>query len=169
MVSFITQILKFDSKGEKTGWTYIEVPADIANLLIENNKKSFRVRGFLDQYPVNGLALLPMGEGAFILALNGTIRKGIHKNEGAMLSVQLEVDVDYKVEVPAELDEYLAEDTSALEYFNSLAKSHRDYFIKWIESAKTEATRQKRIVETAKALSNGWDYGKMIRSMRLIK
>ena len=39
MVHFITTILKFDKQGEKTGWTYIEIPADIAEQLKPNNKK----------------------------------------------------------------------------------------------------------------------------------
>jgi len=31
MVSFKALLLKFDKKGEKTGWTYFEIPAHIAN------------------------------------------------------------------------------------------------------------------------------------------
>jgi hypothetical protein len=30
MVRFETALRKFDKQGEKTGWTYIEIPADIA-------------------------------------------------------------------------------------------------------------------------------------------
>src|ERR1700748_1799847 len=105
MVTLDTIILQFDEQGEKTGWTYIEVPADIAQQLKPGNKQSFRVRGMLDGFAIAGIALMPMGEGNFIMALKAEIRKGIHKNAGAMLQVKLEVDNDYKVEVPADLQE----------------------------------------------------------------
>ena len=92
IISYITTILKFKEQGEKTGWTYIEVPIDIALKLNPNNKKSFRVKGKLDNYPIQKIALLPMGEGNFILPLNEAIRKGIGKKQGAMLQVKLEKD-----------------------------------------------------------------------------
>ena len=63
MVKFTTAILKFDKKGEKTGWTYIVISADIARKLKPGNKKSFRVKGKLDHYSFAKTALLPMGEG----------------------------------------------------------------------------------------------------------
>ena len=33
MITYTTSILQFDKHGEKTGWSYIEVPADIAEQL----------------------------------------------------------------------------------------------------------------------------------------
>jgi len=44
MVCFSTIIKKFEEKGEKTGWTYIDIHAGIAQQLIPNNKKAFRVK-----------------------------------------------------------------------------------------------------------------------------
>ncbi len=166
MVEFNTIILQFNEQGEKTGWTYIEVPADIAQQIKPGNKKSFRVRGMLDAFPVSGLALMPMGEGNFIMALKAEIRKGIHKNAGAVLQVRLEEDTDYKVEIPDDLMECFDFEPEAFDFFNTLAKSHRDYFIKWINSAKTSETRAKRIVNTINAMLRRWDYNTMIREMR---
>lgn len=166
MVEFTTMILQFAEQGEKTGWSYIEIPADIARQMKPGNKKSFRVRGMLDALPVSGLALMPMGEGNFIMALKAEIRKGIHKNAGAMLHVKLEEDVDFKVEIPADLQECFDFEPEALEFFNTLAKSHRDYFIKWIDSAKTSETRAKRIVNTINAMLRKWHYNVMLREMR---
>ncbi len=166
MVQFNAMILQFGEMGEKTGWRYIEVSAEIAQQLKPGNKKSFRVRGKLDNYPLSGFALMPMGEGKFIMALKAEIIKAIRKDAGAMITVSLEEDVDYKVEVPEDLKECFEFDPEAGEFFNSLAKSHRDYFIKWIESAKTSETRNKRIVNTVNAMLRKWDYGTMIRSMR---
>ena len=166
MIEFDTIILQFAEQGEKTGWSYIEIPADLAQQLKPGNKKTFRVRGMLDGYAVKGLALMPMGDGNFIMALKADIRKAIHKNKGAMLHVSIEEDLDFKIEVPDDLKECFDFEPEALDFFNSLAKSHREYFIKWIESAKTNETRAKRIVNTINAMLRKWDYGQMIRAMK---
>ena len=167
MVEFTALILQFKSQGEKTGWSYIEVPADLARELKSGNKKSFRVRGMLDGFAVKGMALMPMGEGNFIMALKAEVRKGIHKNAGAMVQVKIEEDKDYKIEMPDDLKEcFDFEAPEAFEFFNSLAKSHREYFIKWIESAKTNETRAKRIVNTVNAMLRKWSYNEMIRAMK---
>lgn len=149
--------------GEKTGWTYIEIPADIAQKLKPGNKKSFRVRGKLDSFVIEKTALLPMGEGKFILPLNAAIRKGTGKKEGGMLRVQMEED---KREYILNFDmlECLKDEPAAIRKFKSLPGSHQRYFSKWIESAKTEPTRTKRIAQTVNALAKGWGFAEMIRA-----
>ena len=83
-----------------------------------------------------------------------------------MLKVNLEEDVDYKVDIPEELQECFDFEPEALAFFNSLVKSHRDYFIKWINGAKTSETRNKRIVNTINAMLRRWTYGQMMREMK---
>lgn len=166
MVEFNTIILQFAEQGEKTGWTYIEIPADLALQMKPDNKKSFRVRGMLDAFEINGIALMPMGNGNFIMALKADIRKGIRKSAGAMLHIKIEEDTAYKVEIPDDLQECFDFEPEALDFFNSLAKSHRNYFVKWIDSAKTTETRAKRIVNTVNAMLHKWSYTQMIRAMR---
>ncbi len=65
------------------------IPPDIAEKLKPGFKKSFRVKGKLDKYPIAQQALLPMGNGEFILPLKASLRKAIHKNKGAMLKLSL--------------------------------------------------------------------------------
>ncbi len=162
MVKFNTIILKFDKKGEKTGWTYIVIPADVAGKLKPGNKKSFRVKGKLDNYSIAKTALLPMGEGEFILPLNAAIRKGIGKRQGAMLKVQMEEDKSEFVFNP-DLMACLADEPSALKYFKQLTGSHQRYFSKWIDSAKGDATKAKRIAMTVNALVRGMGFPEMLR------
>ena len=166
MIEFSTVILQFNEQGEKTGWTYIEIPADIAQQIKHGNKKSFRVKGMLDGLEISGRALLPMGEGGFILPLKAEIRRGIRKGAGAMLQVKMEEDKDFKIEMPDDLQECFDFEPEALDHFNSMPKSHRNYFIKWINDAKTAETRNKRIVNAVNAMLRKWDYGQMIRNMR---
>ena len=165
MVRFNTTIQKFEQQGEKTGWTYILIPAAIAQKLKPDNKKSFRVKGRLDDYSISGVALIPMGEGDFIMAINATIRKGIKKRHGAPLKVQLEID-EKPILPPPELIECLKDEPKALEHYNRLPKSHQNYFTRWIESAKTEQTKAKRIAQSISALSMGLHIGEAMRMTR---
>jgi hypothetical protein len=163
MVQFTTTILQFAEQGEKTGWTYIRITAAQAQRLKPGNKKSFRVKGRLDDHPIKKVALLPMGEGDFIMALNATMRKAIRKQKGASLKVQLEVD-NAKIEPPADLLECLGDEPEAIAYFRQLPKSHQNYFGNWVRSAKTDATRAKRIARVVTAMVKKQTYGEMIRS-----
>lgn len=165
MVSFTTRLLKFNEQGEKTGWTYIEVPADTAEQLLPGNKKSFRVKGRLDEYPISKIALLPMGGGAFIMAVNAAMRKGIGKRHGAMVQVKIEVDKE-EITMPDDLKECLSDEPGALAFYNTLPKGHRNYFIKWIESARTTDTRTKRMALMINALARQMGYGEMIRESK---
>ncbi|MBL7743286.1 MAG: DUF1905 domain-containing protein [Chitinophagaceae bacterium] len=162
-VSFTTTIHKFEKQGEKTGWTYIEIPADIAQKIKPGSKKSFRVKGKLDSYKISGVSLLPMGGGAFVMALNAMMRKGIGKKHGAMLKVELQEDTK-EFEFSKDFIECLEDEPAAMEFFRSLAGSHQRYFSKWIDSAKTVETKTKRIAWAVTALSKKQGYGEMIRS-----
>jgi uncharacterized protein DUF1905/bacteriocin resistance YdeI/OmpD-like protein len=163
MVEFKATLKQFGEQGEKTGWTYIEIPADLAQELKPGNKKSFRVKGRLDQYKIAGIALLPMGSGAFIMAVNATMRKGIGKKKGAMVKVQL-IEDKKEFQFNADFIECMADEPVAREFFNSLPGSHQRYFSKWIDSAKTEETKTKRIAWAVTALSNKQKYNEMLRS-----
>ena len=166
MVTFTAIIFKFGEMGEKTGWTYVDIPADIAQQIKPGNRKSFRVRGTLDHFAIAGVAVMPMGNGNFILTLNADMRKGVRKREGAMLQVSLEEDVDFKLVVPDDLYECLADEPEALDFFNSLLESHRRYFVNWLNSAKTIETRAKRIGMICHAMNNRMNYSEMIRAAK---
>jgi hypothetical protein len=165
MVQFTATVKKFDKQGEKTGWTYIELPVALAQQLNPGNKKGFRVKGKLDNYAIEKTALIPIGNGVLILPLNAAMRKGTGKSKGATVSVQLQVDAQ-EIKPPAELLECLQDEPEALATFNSLAKSHQHYFTRWITEAKTEATKARRIAITVSAMLKGQDYGTALRSLK---
>lgn len=163
MIKFTATIRKFEQQGEKTGWTYIEIPADIAQQLKPGTKKSFRVKGKLDDFTIDGIALLPMGGGAFIMALNAVMRKGIGKRKGAMLKVQLAEDEKGFV-FNKDFMDCLNDEPKAKDFFQTLSGSHQRYFSKWIDDAKTEPTRIKRITMAINALAKKWGYPQMLRA-----
>ncbi len=168
MVKFTATIEKFGEKGEKTGWTYVKVPGEIAAQLRPGVKKAFRVKGKLDDYPIKAVALIPIGEGDFILGVNATIRKGTGKRHGQQLQVQLEPDND-EIKPPPEFIECLQDEPAALKFFQSLPMGHRNYFGKWIGEAKTIETKAKRIAQAVNALSKGLGFGEMLREAKKLK
>jgi hypothetical protein len=165
MVQFTTTLLKFEEHGDKSGWTYIEVPAELAQQLKPDNKKAFRVKGFLDEFAFSGTSLLPTGEGHFMMAINATMRKAIRKHKGASIHVKLYID-HQTIEPPPELVACLEDEPYALTAFNKLNRSHQHYFIRWILEAKTEPTKTKRLTQTISALCNGLDFVQMIRMLK---
>jgi hypothetical protein len=165
MIEFQVVIKKFSKQGEKTGWTYIEIASEIAQKLKTGNKKTFRVKGYLDQFYFEGIALLPMGEGNFIMPLNASMRKGIGKRKGAMINVKIALD-DKPLMFNKELIECLADEPEASEFFNKLTPGHRRYFSNWIESAKTESTRTTRIARAITAMIHKQDFGAMLRGIK---
>jgi hypothetical protein len=165
MMTFTATLEKFANQGEKTGWTYLVVPARVASKLNPGVKKSYRVKGKLDEYKIEKTSLIPMGEGDFIIPINAAMRKGTGKRKGATLKVQLEIDTS-SILPPSELIECLQDEPEAYKFFNSLPQGHRNYFTKWIESAKTEATKTKRIALVIKAMARKMDFGAMLREER---
>lgn len=156
---------KFGSMGEKTGWTYINIPAAVTAKLQPKNKKSFRVKGVVDEHPIKGVALIPMGDGQFIMAVNASMRKAIRKNVGTSVAVILELDKE-PIPLSVGLLQCLEDEPAALKNFSSLLPSHQQYYSKWIESAKTEATKVKRIGIVVNGLARGIDFGAMLREER---
>lgn len=165
MIHFTAIIRKFDEQGDKTGWSFIDIPADLAQELVPGNKKSFRVKGQLDKYRYEGVSLIPMGNGNFIMPVNAKMRKETGKKQGAMLDVKMQVD-STPILPPKELMECLADEPVALANFNKFPKSHQNYYTRWINEAKTEHTKTKRIAHTVNALSKGMDFGETLRSLK---
>jgi hypothetical protein len=162
MVQFKPTIKKFGDQGEKTGWSYITIPAEISEKLKPGIKKSYRVKGMLDSYPIRQVALLPMGNGTFILPLKASIRKAIHKNEGATVNVVLEEDKK-ALKILSELLSCLEYSPRAKQKFAEMSFSHQMYFSKWIESGKTVQTRAKRINNTIIGMERNLSFAEVLK------
>lgn len=165
MIRFQTTILRFGAQGEKTGWTYIVIPADVAEKLCPGNRKGFRTKGTLDDYKFSGKSLIPMGKGEFIFTIDAKIRKAIGKRHGASVNVRIAHDkTEYKLNT--EFLECLQEEPEALSFFNTLTGSHQRYYSKWIESAKTEETKAKRIAQAINGFLKKMGFPEMLKAGR---
>ena len=87
---------------------------------------------------------MPMGDGSFIMPINGKIRKAIQKHPGSALRVTMEVDKRER-SLSQDLMDCLSEDPEALAFFKSLPKYHQNYFSIWIEGAKTPKRKQNEL------------------------
>jgi len=93
------------------------------------------------------------------------MRKGIGKRHGAMLKVQLEED-EKPYQLNKEFMVCLADEPEALSFFREMPRSFQNYYSKWIESAKTEPTRIKRIALAVSTLARKMNFPEMIRSLQ---
>lgn len=162
MIKFTALLEKFGKKGEKTGWTYIMIRSEQTEKINPGVKKSFRVKGKLDNFSIKGVSLIPMGEGDFIMAINADMRKGIKKQKGEKITVQLELD-KAPLEISSDFLLCLEDDKKAKVFFEKLPKSHQNYYSKWIESAKTDATKAKRIAQAMNGFKMNMNFPEMLR------
>ncbi len=162
MVSFNAIIEKYKEHAEKTGWTYVIVPADVAQKINPGVKKGYRVKGKLDKYSIKGVSIMPVGGGDFMIPINKEMRTAIKKRKGESIKVQIEFDPDEK-KISDELLECLKDDPRILEIFQTMPVSHQRYYSNWVETAKTEPTKAKRIAKIMVGLSKGLSFGETMR------
>ncbi len=167
MITFHAEIERFETNGEKTGWSYVFIPQEIAEKIKPNNRREFRIKGTIDNTAVSGMCVMPVKSDGFILPLKKSLRKVLRKESGTPVTLNLEFDADFKIEMPDDLEICLADEEELLERFLEMPKSHQNYYINWLNTAKTEPTRTKRLVMIVNAMANGLDFGAMIRSARV--
>lgn len=163
MPNFNTTILKSGKNGEKTGWTYIDIPNDIILKLKLKSRREFRIKGTIDDVKIERLAVYPVKNAGFIIALNAELRKKLGKKEGAMVSVKFEVD-DQALKLSNELVECMKDDKKALTQFSTLTKAQQNYFHNYVNGAKGAETKARRIAQSLEAMHQKIDFGAMIRS-----
>jgi uncharacterized protein YdeI (YjbR/CyaY-like superfamily) len=94
----------------------------------------------------------------------GWIKKAVELNEQGVKISQKPAANKPELPVPDALQEALETNEAALKVFENFAPSHRKEYIQWINEAKTEATRDKRVATAIEWISEGkqrnWKYQK---------
>jgi len=94
--------------------------------------------------------------GEFLLGLNRAAREEAGVEAGDTVEVKLELDtVPREVEVPEALADALAGDSVARAAFERLAYTHRKEYARWIDEAKRDETRQRRVAQALEMLHQG--------------
>jgi hypothetical protein len=168
MVNINTVIEKFGKMGEKTGWTYVFIPFDVAEKLNKGVKKSYRVKGKIDAVAIKQLALIPMGDGDFIIPLKADLRKKLKKQKGEKVKLSIELDGS-EFKFNSDFLECLKEEKTAEKFFRSLPPSHQKYYSKWIEEAKTIDTKSKRIAHSIEGFKMKMGFSEMLHYFKAQK
>lgn len=145
---------EFEAKLERPEgvgtWTFLAIPFNIEEAY--GVKSQVRVKG-----TVNGVqyksSLMPNGDGTYFLVVNKSIRDAAGVSSGDSVYVVMERDTDIReVIVPDDLKNVLETDENTKENFEQLSYSHKKEFVDWIEQAKREETRVKRIETTLRKI-----------------
>ncbi len=166
MLTCALVIKKFTEYGEKGGWIYVDIPAEIVQQLKPNNKKMFRVQGLLGTCAIQQHNLFPKGDGSFMFPIKKTLFKAIHKNIGDTVTLQLALD-ETPLQIDAEFEMCLLDAPTAQQTFYNFTLSHQRYFNTWILEAKTSTTKANRIAKAIHALENGWKFADMLRNKNI--
>lgn len=121
---------------------------------IGEGPKRFPVRATINGHTWR-TTVTPM-RGENMLGLNKEVRAAAGVEAGEMVEVLIELDTEPReVEVPAALEQALAGDSEAKAAFDGMSFTHRKEYARWIEEAKREETREKRIGEALERLRAG--------------
>jgi hypothetical protein len=94
--------------------------------------------------------------GEFLLGLSRAVREAAGVDVDSAVEVTLELDrAPREVEVPQALADALAGDPQARTAFEGLAYSHRKEYARWVDEAKRDETRERRVAETLARLREG--------------
>jgi hypothetical protein len=134
------------------GGAFVEVPFDVEKAF---GAKKPRVRAMIEGVPYRGLLTRMGGPNHILIILKG-IREQIGKTFGDEIKVSVEEDVEERViTVPVDLKRVFRSEKEAKAAFEKLSYTHKREYVMWIEEAKREETRQRRIAKTIEMLKQG--------------
>jgi hypothetical protein len=94
--------------------------------------------------------------GEFLLGLSRAVREQADVEAGDSVEVELVLDsAPRELELPDALATALAGDPAARAKFDALAFTHRKEYARWIEEAKRDETRERRVVQALEMLREG--------------
>jgi len=94
--------------------------------------------------------------GEFMVGLNKEVRAGAGAEAGDTVTLELKLDREPRsVEIPPALAEALDADPEAKATFEGLAFTHRKEFARWIDEAKREETRARRVTQALDMIRTG--------------
>ncbi|RPJ53148.1 MAG: DUF1905 domain-containing protein [Methanobacteriota archaeon] len=122
---------------------FIEFPYDVETEF--GVRGQVKVRAFFDGVEYRG-SLARMGGERHILGLAKKIRDAIGKKPGDMVHIVLSEDTEPRtVAIPDDLRQILDDHPSAGAFFETLSYTNRKEYVRWIEGAKAEETRRRRL------------------------
>jgi hypothetical protein len=132
----------------KTG-TYVVVPLDVPAVF---GRARPPVRGTINGSPLRS-TIAKYGDDYF-LVINRKVREAAGVAAAETVDVELELDTEPRiVRVPKDLAGALDKETRA--GFDRMSYTHRREYVEWIEEAKREETRRRRIAKAVELIGEG--------------
>jgi hypothetical protein len=160
--------IRFTAEVEKMpgrfAWTYVEFPHDVQKLF--GKKGVVRVKGTMNGVPIDR-ALMPRKSGYHMIVLSAELRKkaNVEIGEKAVFEIWLNDRPD-ELELSEELKETLAFFPEFAQAWEKLTPGMKRGMCYWVGSAKTEATRAKRVAELLRRFDSRhpWFGGRQVKS-----
>jgi len=131
------------------GGAFVEVPFDVEKVF---DSKRPKVKAMIEGIPYRS-TLMRMGSEHHILGVLKDIREQIGKSFGDEVTITIEPDTEPRlIEIPKDLMKELKKDKDAKAFFDKLSYTHQKEYVRWVDEAKKEETRQNRIVKTIEML-----------------
>ena len=128
----------------------LKPPFDVAAVF--GHKGRVPVKGTVNGFPFRS-SLMNMGEG-HMMCVNAQMRAGGKCKAGDTVKVVMELDEEErKVELPAYLKKIINSDAQVKERWAKLSFTHQKEYVRAIEDAKKEETRERRIAKAIAELS----------------
>lgn len=136
-------------------WTYVRVPEPACERLSVGSARA-AVAAAVNGAEFHGSVMTGPG-GYRYLVVNGSVRRAAG-NVTAGDEVDVEVWLDRQVRavsVPDDLRAALTSEQAARKNFDAMSYSRQREYVAWIESAKKEETRQRRVSQAVTRLKEG--------------
>jgi uncharacterized protein YdeI (YjbR/CyaY-like superfamily) len=147
-------LVKFTTELVPRGPAAAVILDDDQVAIVGEGAKRFAVRATVNSYTWR-TTVTRMG-GEFLLGLSRAVREAAGAEAGDTVEVEVELDTaPREVAVPEALARALAGDSVAGAAFEGLAYSHRKEYARWIDEAKREETRERRVAQAVEMLREG--------------
>lgn len=147
-------VLKFTATLVPRGPAAAIVLDDEQVAIVGEGAKRFPVAATVNGHTWRSTVVRMRGE--FLLGLSKATRAAAGVQAGDTVEVQLELDRAERVgELPEGLARALEADPDARAAFEALAVTHRKEFARWVQEAKRDETRQRRIAHTLEMIHAG--------------
>lgn len=134
------------------GGAFVEVPFDVEKAF---GAKKPKVKAMIEGVPYRGI-LTRMGTEFHMLIILKSIREQTGKTFGDEVKVTVELDTEPRVlDIPKDFLKELKKNKDAKTFFEKLSYTHQREYLLWVEEAKKEETRARRILKAVEMLREG--------------
>ena len=134
------------------GGAFVSVPFNVEAVF---GKKRVKITATFDGEPYRGL-MVRMGTADHVIGVIKDIRQKIGKEIGDEVEVTVEEDFEPRiVNVPEDFQKLLDDEPEAARFYQSLSYTHQKEYVQWIEEAKREETRERRLQKAFTMLLEG--------------